>query len=30
MDAGGLAMCIIRPDTRLKTDPLFAGLPDDR
>lgn len=30
MDAGGLAMCLIRLDAGLRTDPLFAGLPDDR
>jgi hypothetical protein len=30
MDAGGLAMCLIRPDAGLKTHRLFAGLPDDR
>ena len=30
MDAGGLATCLIRLDAGLKTDPLFAGLPDDR
>ena len=30
MDAGGLAMCLIRLDAGLRADPLFAGLPDDR
>jgi len=30
MDTGGLAMCLIRLDAGLRTDPLFAGLPDDR
>ena len=30
MDAGGLATCLIRLDAGVKTDPLFAGLPDDR
>jgi hypothetical protein len=29
MDAGGLATCLIRLDGGLRTDPLFAGLPDD-
>ncbi|MGN6167356.1 MAG: hypothetical protein ACTHQQ_04180, partial [Solirubrobacteraceae bacterium] len=29
-DAGLLAMCLIRLDAGLRTDPLFAGLPDDR
>ena len=28
--AGGLARCLIRLNAGLKTDPLFAGLPDDR
>ena len=30
MDADGLATCLIRLDAGLRTDPLFAGLPDDR
>ena len=30
MDAGGLAICIIRLDAGVRTDPLFAGLPEDR
>ena len=30
MDAGGLATCLIRLDAGVNTDPLFAGLPDDR
>jgi len=30
VDADGLAMCLIRPEAGSKTDPLFAGLPDDR
>ena len=30
MDAGGLAMCLIRLDAGVKTDPLFTGLRDDR
>lgn len=30
MDAGGLAVCVIRLDAGVRTDPLFAGLPDDR
>ena len=30
MDADGLAICLIRLDGGLRTDPLFAGLPDDR
>ena len=29
-DFDGLAMCLIRLDAGLRTDPLFAGLPDDR
>jgi len=29
-DAGGLALCLIRLQAGLRTDPLFAGLPDDR
>jgi hypothetical protein len=29
-DFGGLAMCLIRLEAGLRTDPLFAGLPDDR
>ena len=29
-DAGGLAMCLIRLNAGSRTDPLFAGLPDDR
>lgn len=29
-DAGGLATCLSRLDAELRTDPLFAGLPDDR
>ena len=30
VDAGGLAMCLIRLEAGLRTDPLFAGLPDDQ
>ena len=30
MDADGLAMCLIRLDAGLRTDPLFAGLPNDQ
>lgn len=30
MDAGGLAMCLIRLEAGVSTDSLFAGLPDDR
>ena len=30
MDAGGLAVCIIRLDAGIRTDPVFAGLPEDR
>ena len=30
MDAGGLAICLIRLDAGQRTDPLFAGLPDNR
>ena len=30
MDAGGRAACLIRLDAGLRTDPLFAGLPDNR
>ena len=30
VDADGLAMCLIRLEAGSKTDPLFAGLPDDR
>jgi hypothetical protein len=29
-DADGLALCLIRLDAGLRTDPLFAGLPGDR
>lgn len=29
-DMDGLAMCLLRLDEGLRTDPLFAGLPDDR
>ena len=29
-DFGGLAMCLIRLRAGVRTDPLFAGLPDDR
>jgi hypothetical protein len=29
-DAGGLAMCLIKLDQGVRTDELFAGLPDDR
>jgi hypothetical protein len=29
-DFGGLAICLIRLQVGLRTDPLFAGLPDDR
>ena len=29
-DLGGLAICLIRLQAGVKTDPLFAGLPDDR
>ena len=29
-DFDGLAMCLIRLDAGVRTDPLFAGLPDDR
>jgi hypothetical protein len=29
-DSGGLAMCLIRLEAGVKTDPLFAGLHDDR
>jgi hypothetical protein len=29
-DSGGLAMCLIRLEAGVRTDPLFAGLPDDR
>ncbi len=29
-DFDGLAMCLIRLDAGMRTDPLFAGLPDDR
>jgi len=29
-DAGGLALCLIRLQAGLRTDPLFAGLPEDR
>jgi hypothetical protein len=29
-DFGGLAVCLIRLQAGLRTDPLFAGLPDDR
>ena len=27
---GGPAMCLIRLEAGLRTDPLFAGLPDDQ
>jgi hypothetical protein len=30
MDEGGLAICLIRLEEGSRTDPLFAGLPDDR
>lgn len=30
MDAGGLAVCLIRLQAGSRTDPLFAGLPNDR
>ncbi len=29
-DSGGMAICLIRLQAGVKTDPLFAGLPDDR
>lgn len=29
-DDDGLAQCLIRLDAGLRTDPLFAGLPEDR
>jgi hypothetical protein len=29
-DSDGLATCLIRLDAGVKTDPLFAGLPEDR
>ena len=29
-DSDGLAMCLIRLDAGMRTDPLFAGLPGDR
>ena len=29
-DDDGLAQCVIRLDAGLKTNPLFAGLPDDK
>ena len=29
-DFGGLAMCLIRLQAGVRTDPLFVGLPDDR
>jgi hypothetical protein len=29
-DLGGLALCLIRLDGGVRTDPLFAGMPDDR
>jgi hypothetical protein len=30
IDADGLAMCLIRLEAGSRTDPLFAGLPEDR
>jgi hypothetical protein len=30
MDADGLAVCLIRLNAGLRTDPLFAGLPNDQ
>lgn len=29
-DADGLATCLVRLDAGVKTDPLFAGVPEDR